>query len=361
VRRLSVALLVAAAGCGITGIAHTDPLPGPVPAGTWAAYPNSQLRPAMGPNPPWNPIHIFDYSGGWYDDDRDELGIWGGGHGDYPGNEVCVFPRVTGRWTCLTKRSPYVMDPTTDVLADGNPASRHTYSCIARVNVTGYDGFFCHGGSLWRLGYPTEATWFFHRDTLKWERLADRPHWGESDYGRKTQASYAVFDAARNQVLVRGRNACMSFDMRTKSWTYQGPCFWSDRTASAAFDPERRVFIVMGAGIFEAWDTSKSPWKPLKIPLLGDQTPVKAWGPGFAFDPVGKRYLAYTGGQDLYELNRDTWSFSRIPAKGDDPGPAYPVGTHGRFRYVAKTHGLILVNSIDGNVFYFQLAPPAVR
>ena len=359
------------------------PVPTPAPAfpplasttaGSWAAFPNSTLRPAMtavscspstdptGHCPPWNPLYIFDYSGGWFDEDRSELGIWGGGHGDYPGNEVCMFSLATGVWSC-GPRSVYVRDPTTETTADGRPSSRHTWSCLARVNLPGYDGFFCHAGGLWRLGYPTAATWFYHRDTATWERLADRPSWGESDYGKMSLATYAEFDKARNRVLVRGRNQCMSFDMRTKAWTSQGRCTWSERTATSAFDPERQTFIVVGARILEAWNTATTPWTPLTPVLSGDLAPVAAWGPGFVFDPVGKRFLAYIGGKDLYELNRDTWRFTKLTGAGDDPGPQYPVGTHGRFRYVPSTHGLVVINSIDSNVFYFQLGgtPPPRR
>lgn len=308
---------------------------------------------------PWNPAYIFDYSGGWFDDDRNELGIWGGGHGDYPGNEVCTFPFSAGTWTC-GPRSAYLQDPTTETTPDGKPSARHTYACLVRVNVPGYDGFFCHGGSLWRLGYGTAATWFYHRATGTWERLADRPLWGESEYGRTSIASYAVFDAARNRVLVRARNICMSFDLGTKAWTWQGGCTWSERSATAAFDPTRQTLVVLGAGIVEAWNTATSPWTPLTMALVGDQTPVAAWGPGFVFDPVGTRYLAHVGGRDLYAINRDTWAVTKILGAGADPGPAYPSGNMGRFRYVAATQGLVVVSSIDAPVYYFQLgvAPP---
>src|SRR3990167_5225978 len=158
--------------------ALADPLPQPPPVGTWAAFPNSALRPAMlaAPGAPvtcCDAKYIFDYSGGWWDEDRQELGVWGGGHGDYPGNEVCTFPVSTGRWTC-GPRSAYVIDPTTDALADGKPAARHTYASLARINAIAYDGFFVHGGSLWRLGYPVNGTWFYHRDTAIWERLPPR-------------------------------------------------------------------------------------------------------------------------------------------------------------------------------------------
>lgn len=332
--------------------AHADPL-SPPPPGSWAAFPNSTLRPGMG-SPPWNPLYIFDYSGGWFDEERLELGVWGGGHADYPGNEVCTFPLAAGVWKC-GPRSAYVNDPTTETTPDGRPSSRHTYSCIARVNAPGYDGFFCHGGSLWRAGWPTAATWFYHRDTAKWERLPDRPNWAESDYGKTSLATYAVFDKARNRVLVRARNMCLTFEMRTKAWEWGAACDYIEKSASVAFDPERRTFIVMGAGSFDAWDTSTTAWTPLAPVLSGDQAPVAAWGPGFVFDPVGKRYLAYIGGKDVYELNRDTWKFTKIAGAGADPGAQYPSGTHGRFGYVPGMNGLVVINSVDGNVFYYQL------
>src|SRR3990167_2900987 len=232
--------------------AVADPLPQPPPVGTWAAFPNSALRPAMlaAPGAPvtcCDAKYIFDYSGGWWDEDRQELGVWGGGHGDYPGNEACTFPVSTSRWTC-GPRSAYVIDPTTDALADGPPASRHSYSSHARVNAIAYDGFFVHGGSLWRLGYPVNGTWFYHRDTGAWERLPPRPLWGES----------------------------------------------------------------------------------------------------------------YYGGQGVYALDRDTWTWTQIAATGADPGPAYPVGTFGRFAFSPSLNALIVTNSVDGGVFYFQLGASPV-
>src|SRR6266851_4706185 len=77
-----------------------DPLAQLPTPGTWVAFPNSTMRPAMPPNAPWNPAEIMGYSGGFLDADRDELGVWGGGHHDYSGNEVCLFALASGTWTC---------------------------------------------------------------------------------------------------------------------------------------------------------------------------------------------------------------------------------------------------------------------
>lgn len=335
---------------------YADPLV-PGPAGSWAAYPNSTLRHAMG-STTGNPRFLFDNSGGWFDEDRIELGVWGGGNDDYPGNEVCTFALLTGVWTC-GPRSPAAVNLTAETAPDGRPSERRTYSCVARVNVPGYDGFFCHGGSLMPGSRATAATWFYHRDTATWERLQDRPNWGVSDSAKASPATSAIFDKARSRVLVRAKNMCLIFDMRTKAWEWGAACSGIEKTASATFDPERQTLIVMGGGSFEAWDTSTTAWTPLAAVLVGDQAAVAAKGPGLVFDPVGKRFLAYIGGKDLYELNRDTWTFTKITGAGADPGAQYATGTHGRLDYVPSTNGLVVVNSTDSSVFYFQLGATA--
>jgi len=46
------------------------------------------------------------WSGGAFDTTRDRLVVWGGGHADYPGNELYVFDLGTLRWQRLTDPSP---------------------------------------------------------------------------------------------------------------------------------------------------------------------------------------------------------------------------------------------------------------
>lgn len=330
------------------------------PPGTWASFPASTLRPSMGAAP-WNPVYIFDYSGGTFDATRGELLVWGGGHGDYPGNEVYAFSVATGVWTGLTQRSPYTSG-TVETLVDGRPDSRHTYACIAQVTLPGYDGFFCHGGSLWSAGWPVNATWFFHRDTLTWESLGPHPLWGQSDYGATSISTYAVFDQARGRVLVRSRNNCFSYTFATRTFGWEGNCSPGiEVNASADFDPTRRIMVILGGGVFEVWNTATVPWTLVTASLVGDQTPKTRQGTGLIFDPVDLRYLAHVGGQTLYAINRDTWAVTTIAGAGANPGSMYSSsGNMGRFRYVASTHGLVVVNTIDTNVFYFKLGSAPV-
>ena len=63
------------------------------------------------------------------------LVIWGGGHGDYGGNEVYAFGPLTAdapQWYRLRDRTePFPSDVAED--GAGNPVSRHTYSTIVHV------------------------------------------------------------------------------------------------------------------------------------------------------------------------------------------------------------------------------------
>jgi hypothetical protein len=304
----------------------------------------------MGPDAPWNPLYIFDYSGGTFDPNRNELVVWGGGHADYPGNEVCVFSLDAGKWTCVTKRSPFTQD-TIDVLADGRPAARHTYSSLAYIPDPAWDGFFVHGGALWWGGWPTSATWFFRRAELRWQALPGRG----TEYASKSVVVVSVYDAVRKKVHVRTKNSVESFDLATSTWQSKGGASGQEREITGAFDPERQHFVIVGKGLAEVWNTGKTPWERVPAAMAGDNAPVSAWGPGLVFDPVGKRYLAWSGGRTLYQLNRDTWTWLALTTTGADPGTQYVVGTFGRFSYVPKTHGLVLVNSVDGSVFYHQL------
>lgn len=354
----------------IAASAWADPLPQLPAQGVWAAYPNSALHPAMNAAPgfsppPWDPQYIMDYSGGSFDPIRDEYIVWGGGHADYSGNEVCRFNRAAGAWTCglrsdIGPNINGVPTSTLDAYADGAPAARHTYGSMAWINLGALDGFFVHGGSLSGGGWPTYGTWFYHRDTLTWEQLpSTRGLCGASDYGSTSLTDYAVWDPVRKVVHVMVRGGMRNYDPATRRWFCEGSqSEWTDGSLGHAFDAERQVFLVIGQGITQAWDTSTDPWTNKGVAITGDRTPVNAVGPGLAYDPVAKRYLAYNGGQTIWSIDRDSWVSMPLPASGADPGPKQGDGTFSRFQFVAKDYGVIVSNTIDAGVFYYQLGAP---
>ena len=122
--------------------------------GQWYEASNSNLSavlPIPTPTGSTGPESIMiAWGGGIYDTLRNRLMVWGGGHGDYPGNEIYAFNVNTFAWTRLTNPSPVNSDNNSEYTADGLPTSRHTYSSLAYMaNV---DRMFARGGSLWQLG-----------------------------------------------------------------------------------------------------------------------------------------------------------------------------------------------------------------
>lgn len=122
--------------------------------GEWYEIPNSRLIDvAPAPPPPGiiGPRGVMDaWSGGAYDSTRDRLIIWGGGHGDYGGNEIYVFDIGTLKWSLAWGPSPNIPPvggSCSETYSDGNPASRHTYDGL--VYLPTIDKFWGHGGSLY--------------------------------------------------------------------------------------------------------------------------------------------------------------------------------------------------------------------
>src|SRR5215470_3874736 len=89
--------------CGLAGLIAPPAAAGSIEdlqPGHWYEVPNSRVRQIL-PNPflPGNPSYIMRaWSGGAYDTKRDRFIIWGGGHGDYGGNEVYAFDVNTLSW-----------------------------------------------------------------------------------------------------------------------------------------------------------------------------------------------------------------------------------------------------------------------
>jgi hypothetical protein len=99
------------------------------------------------------------WSGGAYDYIRKRMLVWGGGHGDYAGNEVYAFDTEALKWERLT--DPSLGDKASltdrDPLADGNPASRHTYDGLTfrspEPRRPGGPGRGDRGGREWIRGH----------------------------------------------------------------------------------------------------------------------------------------------------------------------------------------------------------------
>jgi len=348
-----------------------DPLDDLQP-GEWYEVPNSKLYDVRPDG--WSANVVVPWSGGAYDTKRDRLVIWGGGHLDYAGNEVYVFDVNTLAWERLT-------DPSTDLggdegsglYPDGLPRARHTYDYVEYApNI---DKFLVFGGNA---QYPTASVasgkvLAFDFDTLTWDStLAEVP----LGYGTAGTASYNPADGkVWYNPLIGTDSQLQRYDPVADSWDVYAE---GDAVlySVSAIDPTRNIMVTIGGyngtkQMFK-WDLSNPGAPPVDLldVTTGPINLVDDVAPGFVYDPVSDKFVAWGGAvdswgpsADVFTLDPDTWAWTKstpaatntvIPTK--PAGDAYITGTYGRFQYMPSFNAFILVNSRDENVFIYKLA-----
>ena len=83
--------------------------------GCWYEVSHSNLRPYIPSPVPWGdagPSSIMlAWSGGTLDTKRNRLLVWGGGHGDYAGNELYAFDLNNLQWSRIWGPTPNSIIP----------------------------------------------------------------------------------------------------------------------------------------------------------------------------------------------------------------------------------------------------------
>ena len=351
-------------------IAQSHPLDS-LQAGQWYEVPNSKLSSAYpSPTPPGDPIDIMlAWNGGAFDTTRNNLIVWGGGHGNYGGNEIYTFNIDTLKWTRPWGPSPSIPSPVpaacNETYSDGNPASRHSYSSMEYIPSV--DRFFNQGGSLWcQNGSPSGATWLFNFSTGAWTRQIDVPN-GSGGMGHL--GSLAVYDPVRQHVFNQRLTQFEEFDPAANSYTTRGNIQncgsggnWQDRM-SAAIDPERRKFVWVGAGYVRVWDLANFSCNEYNAAQIGgDDVVVNSDAPGFQYDPTIKKFVAWQGGANVYTLDITTLSFTLIPPAGSNtvppptPNNNTSKGTYGKFRYIPSKNAYVMAHMTTQNVYLYRLS-----
>jgi len=171
------------------------------------------------------PTGILAYSGGVYDSVHHQLLIFGGGHADYWGNEVCAFSPATLTWRRMYEpdaRNRYRndnIDNTRGKLKDSDkPYTRHTYNQLCFVSSSASMFIFGGAGPGWGEIRPTcpapPDCWSYSLADNKWSLLYA---------GRDTPGGYAMaccYDPKRDVVWAYGRESRLSrFDLKRKTWS----------------------------------------------------------------------------------------------------------------------------------------------
>jgi hypothetical protein len=344
-----------------------------LPADSWFAIPDSELGPHC-PEPGACGNVIEAWSGGTFDPVHRQMLIFGGGHGDYFGNEVYAFRLANLSWQRLTEPSPEALK-NADPLPDGKPASRHTYDGISYVAHA--DRMFVHGGSRWQDGSGTNVSWSFDPVARAWENrlpAEDPPFTNCCD-----EAS--AYDPVTKRVYFHLTKLLAAYDWEQNTWVklqdYGEPPYWPRYEVwgdkRAALDSKRSLLWVLGAKLVMVYDIASGShvtdeWITTggasfsnaddvgshneQIITTGGGEVIRDNAPGVDYDVAADALVAWVGGAPwILDLSTKVWS--RSSAAG---GPAQPSdrGTYGRFRYVERLNVFLLVNAIDQNVYVYK-------
>lgn len=212
------ALLVAACA----GAAHGDAARHQLNPAIAAMPQHSWLR--LGDAPP-APKGIMAYAGGVFDSDHNVFLIFGGGHADYWGNEVCAFDMNTQTWKKMYEpdaQARYTNDNIDNLrgkLKDSDkPYTRHSYQMLTFVPSVKKMFIWSGCGPGWGDIAPTcpapPDAWYYDYARNKWEFVADN---GPQGYGGGT-----AYDPKRDVIWAlpgKSWSPLYKFDVKTAKWS----------------------------------------------------------------------------------------------------------------------------------------------
>jgi len=353
----------------------------------------------------FNCNQLGPWSGGAADDVHQRLIVWGGGHGDYAGNEVSVL-NLTGtpsweRLTSPTMPIPFVGDhqhweglkPYYILLHQGGqpkpgatPSSRHTYNGLQYVPYQ--NKLYSFGGSVANGGYCSQEVWTLDMDTKTWTMVGP-------PFQQSPLFPTSAYNPTNGHIVMHDKNwRLFDYDPHNNMWKVLVSGVHVDDGTTAAIDPVNNLFVVVGGG-----DVYPSPpkWHSLQVFSLSALTEIASWkdsgcdltyrSGGLAWDSALGLMVGYPGGgNQVYFLNTGpkdvvtplgtvpshkcldvTISQNPLPVKGVDYPPD-PEGTEregnrgifGRFAYFPSLDVFVLVNNRDQDAWILRLAGKTV-
>jgi hypothetical protein len=297
----------------------------------------------------------------------DRLIIWGGGHSDYPGNEIYAFDLNSRRMERLDDPSPInTTEKCVETLSDGKPNARHTYAGLAyMVNV---NRMFSFGGSLNQCGFMTNTTWTLDLGALEWKDM--KPEGGTP---AAAPGAIADYDPNSHLVFLHDTKDFWQYDYEKNRYKRAGTSDGLDYHMNGAIDPKRQLFLFAGAAgaaggglkalSFAQGKYSMHDWTRAALPTCGPL--LKSIYPGLAYDSKLDRMVGWPNfGDTVYLFDADTKSCTTQTYAGAPPdslhqgSPKTTNGTFGRFRYFPDKDVFVLVNDATSDAYLLQLASP---
>lgn len=362
-RKRLVLIWALLAGAGAVSGAAAQDIP---PALGWHELPGTTLQTVCPPNNFNGSGYDFydscrNVTRAWnsavMDTRRNRLIVWGGGHGDYLGNEVYALdlkPLKVSRLTDPGLPLPRGTDCPEALVNGTQPNSRHTYDAIAYIEHA--DRMWAVSGALAPCGAFAKGTWTLDLGTLAWE-----PRTPKGDNPIAGSGIVSAYDPVSGKVYLDDGEYFYSYDFKGDRYERLSGSNGIGYHSTAVIDPVRRKFVIVGGGRVHVYDIAKTggflgPSRRILSTKGGDPI-VGSVYPGLAFEPVTGRIVAWNGGDTVYSLELETGVWTPTPYPGG-PGPAIRRGTYKRWSYSASSGVFVVVNMMTSNAFAFRLTPP---
>lgn len=349
-------------------------------AATWYTINGSAFRDSDVYIGPTGNSSIFSYSGGAFDIKRNQLMVFGGGHGDANDNGIYAFDMNTYTWVEVAKASSSahrsegfdcIYDTSGGYLEDGKPIANHTAQLIAYH--PGWDALIQPV-----QGAPSNtADCYKNFDNSNWNRYM----LGTSKWDTSSLTDFPI-DSYYGVVLVDSSSNVWFFhtqsDPNDKVWEFKySDSTWYARNNESvpygpgivgAMDTKNDIAVIFGNNYFAAWDVSTDTSISLLSSTSSGATDMVALNySDLAYDPVTGLFVGWGGvegeSEKVYALKVDPdnslyhW-YEVQPASGNTVDPGVRVqsrGPHGRWAYVPKDNAFILAKEFDQDVLIYKL------
>ncbi|HYE70674.1 MAG TPA: hypothetical protein VD932_04035 [Aquabacterium sp.] len=297
-----------------------------------------------------------------------DLLVWGGGHGDYAGNEVYRFNVLTKLWAALTSPStPTGGSEASGKYGDGLPRSTHTYSYLEYDRDN--DGMFVAAIPVTFPNAQTSTQAFrFNSSDNTWDTTLPaggpaNPIGGSVGGGDEGVTCYVT---GRHQIWYQpasSRDNWALYNTLTDTWgDYQGGSGTHRSVVVACYDSRRhKVYGLGGQGSSNiiVWDLHAGGNHSTQATTGANAATITAATTlGAVYDELLDAVISWNGGQTLHVLNLSTFAWTTLTVSGATPSSPKANGTYGRFRWIrpCSTYpagGYIVVNDNNEQVYLF--------
>lgn len=267
------------------------------------------------------------------------LVIFGGGHGDYGGNEVMAYGPLESNspiWRRLT--DPTIPAPV-NVIRDGsgNPVSRHTYDSL--MYLPGSNKMLAVGAAgYYSVGFAFNGADLFDFATNTWSNVdAGFPAYT----GGGTISMVGGVDETTGKVWGVGNgnaSKLCSFDPSSSTWS----SWYKDNPngpTSGKGAVGRGLLVQMKAAVVYAQDLS-APNSVFFTPTVTGTAPAASGieGQTLEWDSIGGYFFTVSSTGYLFKLTpgasplTDAWSWSSVAISGSAPAAGSANGVYGRLR-----------------------------